>query len=157
MATHNTATSKAVGRALLSLLLIYWTLGLTPWRAFAQASAGYVKIASTNGTSQIDTAVVDGATYQYEITTFCTPPTPPATVGVCGTNPLTGVPFFGESLPLISNPATIAFTGTGHSVTINWAAPVPVIPGIIYNVYKVEASSPNPPVAPASGAIATAN
>ena len=89
--------------------------------AFAQAGAGYTKIASTNGLSQIDTAVTDGDVYQYQVT---------------------AINQFGESTPITSNVAPIPATGT-HSVTLSWGASPTA--GVTYNVYRITGAPPNSP------------
>jgi hypothetical protein len=136
-------------RALFIGLLLFF-----PWRVFAQATTGYTKIASTNGLSQIDTAVTDGAVYEYQITSFCAQPVAPATAGPCGLN-TSGQPIIGESAPLVSNPADIPNDGKIHTVTLSWIASL--TPGAIYNVYRIEAAGPTPPGASATEPVATVN
>jgi len=149
-ARSGSGESNAMKRAFTLLPLI---LAL-PFLAHAQAGAGYTKIASTNGLSQIDTSVTDGAVYEYQITSFCAQPVAPATAGPCGLNALGG-PVIGESMPLVSNPADIPNDGKAHTVTLNWVASL--TPGAIYNVYRIEATGPAPPSASTTGPVATVN
>jgi fibronectin type 3 domain-containing protein len=115
-------------RLLFLGLVVFWAAN-----AFAQAGAGYTKIASTNGLSQIDTSVVDGDVYQYQVTS---------------------VNQFGESTPITSNVALIPATGT-HSVTVSWGASATA--GVTYNVYRITGAIPSPPALPTSGPVATVN
>jgi hypothetical protein len=111
------------GWSLFTVLLIYFVFGPQIWRVLAQAGAGYVKIASTSGLSQIDTAVVDGDVYLYEVT---------------------AANAAGESSPVTTGAAIIPTTGT-HSVTLAWGAST--TPGVTYNVYRIQVVIPNPPAA----------
>jgi hypothetical protein len=128
MATHNTATSKRSGLlrwfngwSLFTVLLVYCVVG------FAQAPAGYVKIASTNGLSQIDTAVTSGQVFNYVVTATNTS---------------------GESGPSNVVTAVIPNTVAVHSVALSWTAPVPDAThgaATAYNVYREQILLPNLP------------
>lgn len=110
-----------VGRLLLVVLLFYCTFG------FAQAPTGYTKIASTNGLSEIDTAVASGQVFNYVVT---------------ATNAA------GESGPSNVVTAIIPSTTALHSVALSWTAPaVDASHGAAtaYNVYRELVVLPNPP------------
>lgn len=112
------------GWSLFTVLLVYFVFGPHIWRVLAQAGAGYVKIASTSGLSQIDTSVVNGQAYQYQVT---------------------AVDQFGESTPVTSMIAIIPATGI-HSVTLSWIASTTIAtPAVTYNVYRLTGTIPNQP------------
>jgi hypothetical protein len=114
-------------RALLIGLVVFCVFGLRPWRIFAQAGAGYTKIASTNGLSQIDTAVASGQVFNYVVTAFNAS---------------------GESGPSNVVTAIIPSTAVTHSVSLSWTAPVASPTGGVptgYNVYRELVVLPNPP------------
>jgi len=112
------------GWSVFTVLLVYCVFGPQIWKVLAQAGAGYVKIASTSGLSQIDTSVVDGAAYQYQVT---------------------AVNGFGESTPITSMIAVIPATGI-HTVTLAWTASATVsTPPVTYNIYRLTGTIPNPP------------
>jgi hypothetical protein len=109
------------GWSLFTILLVYCIFGPQIWQVLAQAGVGYVKIASTSGLSQIDTTVVDGSVYLYEVT---------------------AANAAGESTPVSTGPAVIPAMGV-HSVTLAWGASSS--PGVTYNVYRELVVLPNPP------------
>jgi hypothetical protein len=108
------------GWSLFTVLLVYCVVG------FAQAPTGYIKLASTNGTSQIDTAVTSGQVFNYVVT---------------ATNAA------GESGPSNVVTAVIPNTAVAHSVALSWTASA-VDPNhgaaLAYNVYRELVTSPNP-------------
>ena len=113
-----------LGRVVFVALLLY----LVPvWRVFAQAPTGYTKIASTNGLSEIDTAVASGQVFNYVVTATNTA---------------------GESGPSNVVTAIIPSTTAVHSVALSWTAPATDPshgPATSYNVYRELVTLPNQP------------
>src|SRR5690348_11338704 len=133
----NNYTPKLAGRILFYALIAFLAFGLMPWRVFSQA-AGYTKLNTSPVTSLTftDSGVTDGAIYQYQVTAFCS--------GTACGNDSNGHPILGESTPLTFSPAVIPASGT-HSATLTWNASTTL--GVTYNVYRIQAVPPNPPVA----------
>lgn len=123
--------SKLAGRILAAGLLVFLVVGVRPWRIFAQADSGYTLVGTVSTTSFTDSSVVNGKTYQYEVTAF--------NLG-------------GESGPLKGNVVSIPSSGT-HSTTSSWNASVVDAQHAAatgYKVYRTEITIPNPP-----GAVST--
>jgi hypothetical protein len=105
--TNSRSARKPSGWPYMAMLLVVCVLGITPWRAFAQADAGYTKVGTTAAgvLTFTDATVVDGNSYQYEVTAALTPTL--------------------ESVASKGPVVTIPSTGT-HSTTETWgASPTP--------------------------------
>jgi hypothetical protein len=122
-------------RLVLVGLLVFCIFGLRPWRIFAQAGAGYVKIASTNGFSQFDTAVTAGQVWNYEITA----------VNASGESGPSNV----VTVIIPAAPSTSCGAGIAHCVNLSWSASVVDAThsaALTYNVYREQVVLANPPV-----------
>jgi hypothetical protein len=116
-------------RRLLFISLILFCAG-----AFAQAPAGYTKIASTNGLSQIDTAVTAGQIFNYTVTTVVTA-ADGTVIESAPSNIITAV------IPTVVD--GLCGIGITHCVDLAWVASATT--GVTYNVYRQLVTSPNPP------------
>lgn len=110
------------------LALTYLVFGLQPWKAFAQADAGYTLVGTVAApiVTYNDATVQNGLFYKYEVTAF---------------NAVT------ETTPTADGVQSIPNAGT-HTTTVSWIASVADATHTAptgYRIYRTQVFAPNPP------------
>lgn len=115
---------KWLGTAALVMLLVALTLGIKPWKVFAQADSGYTLVGTTSALTFTDATVAASSTYQYEVTAFNAA---------------------GESVAVKGPVGTTTSAAGSHSATSSWGASPTA--GASYHIYRTQITIPNPPAA----------
>lgn len=114
---------RIVSLGIMAALICYLSVG-NPLRLWAQATTGYTSIGTSTTTSFTTAALVNGASYNFEVT---------------------AVNAAGESTP--SNIVTVAVPATGsHTATLTWTAPATDAThsaAVSYNIYDQVVTVPN--------------